>query len=94
MKISIEKLRVAADRGLSYIAEKYGTEIELDHDYYWSLPKQAKYDVLKEAKVSEVGSLVEDYQQIEKIVKREHDLVGYDLAYIAAILRALGEELA
>lgn len=93
MKISIEELRIAAQRTLEYVGEKYGDEVELDQDYYWSLPKEAKYDVLKETKVSQVGSLAEDYRQIEKLVTGGHDAVGYDLVYLAAIFRALGEEL-
>ena len=49
--------------------------------------------MLKETKVSQVGSLAEDYRQIEKLVTGGHDAVGYDLVYLAAIFRALGEEL-
>ena len=30
MKISIEELRIAAQRTLEYVGEKYGDEVELD----------------------------------------------------------------
>jgi hypothetical protein len=93
MKISLKTVRSAFLTAMDYVEKRYGPDVELDVDYYWSIPKEAKYDTRQVPTHSDMGSLVHDYSEVEKLAKGEHDIVGYDLVYIGTLLQALGEEL-
>lgn len=63
----------------------------LDKDLYWSIPDEKLYDIYKEPVDLTMGSLVEDWEFLQKILRNERDVVGCDFNKISNILRLIAQ---
>ena len=93
MKIHVKDLRTVTQRAFDTVEERYGGVIELNEDLYWSIPRDARYNVDIQPGKLDIGSLAEDYDEIRKVLTGEHDVIRYDLAYLGSTLVALGEAI-
>lgn len=95
MKLSLADLRALTQKLLDYLEEQGHKTLELPQEYYWHIPKEAKYDqpVAPASEVLSLGQLSFDWENLQSLLEEKHDPVGYDLVWLAAILRALGETI-
>ena len=91
MQISLVSLRNAVEKTLDHLEESGLTHIDVDEDYYWNIVKEQIYDPYKEPTDLNIGQLSDDIEAVEKIASGKHDPIGYDLVWIAAIMRYIGE---
>lgn len=88
MAINIEELKQITLRVLSEIQSCRGNEIELVEDYYWDIPRAARYNPYEEPKQLSLGQLSFDEEEVKRLLRTD-DAVAYDLKRIAAIFYAL-----
>jgi len=95
MKVNINLLRSSIDTLLKQVQEMRGDEIEIDADLYWFVQKESLHDPSSEP-VAEpggltLGSLDDDWQQIQGVASGEKEGFGYMLVWASSLLRALGD---
>lgn len=60
MQVTVNELRVITDRLLAHLESAGAAEIELEADYYWSIPPEERYDVTKDPGPPTMGQLSDD----------------------------------
>jgi hypothetical protein len=68
--------------------------INLEVDYYWNIPQHQIYDPYQKPVELDLGQLSDDWNELRKILKTQKEPLGYHLVWLAAILRAVGENIA
>lgn len=66
--------------------------VELNEDLYWNILDEELYDPYETPMDFTMGSLSEDWLFLQRIVKKERDMIDYDLYKLASILRFLGKK--
>jgi hypothetical protein len=95
MRIDLRDVREIVIRLLHHIIEERGlTEIDLDSPFYWVVPENKKYNMDERPSAPDVGSLVDDWQFVEAILRDKSSPVAYSLAEIAPLLAFIGETAA
>jgi hypothetical protein len=92
MDVKVSQLRAATERLLAHLESKRDS-VQLDVDYYWSIPAQQRYDPYAEPREFTMGQLSDDWMEVEKIAKGEAEPIGYALTWLATILSAVGEKV-
>ncbi len=92
MRITTAELRTAIGRILDHFESRGITEFRIDHDFYWDVPKDARYDSYGEPTELTVGQLSDDIRHVFAIVSRQEDPIGYSLVWLASVLRVIGED--
>jgi hypothetical protein len=90
MKIQVDTVRQAVNLLLDLVIEMQGNSVEIPNDFYWFIPSDCLHETVKPERLT-LGSLKDDWQEIEKVVEDPDDSVEYALVWCAAILRALGD---
>jgi hypothetical protein len=90
MKIQVDTVRQAVNLLLDLVIEMQGNSVEIPNDLYWFIPNECLHETEKPDRLT-LGSLKDDWQEIEKVVEDPDDAVEYALVWCAAILRALGD---
>ncbi|CAG0978663.1 hypothetical protein ANRL4_01731 [Anaerolineae bacterium] len=95
MKLPLTDLRVLSQKLLDYLEAQGHETLDLSQEYYWHIPKEAKYDqpVPPSPEVLSLGQLSFDWENLHSLLEGKNDPIGYDLVWLAAILRALGESI-
>lgn len=62
----------------------------LEKDLYWNIPDEELYNVYKEPTDLTMGSLVEDWEFLQKVLRKEREVIGYDFNKISNILKSIG----
>lgn len=95
MNLSLVDLRTLTQKLLDYLEEQGHESLDLPQEYYWHIPKEAKYDqpVAPASEDLSLGQLSFDWENLRSLLEGKNDPVGYDLVWLAAILRALGETI-
>ena len=91
MKVDIVELRRAASRLFDHIEEAGIHSFDLEHDHYWVVPRESRYNVYEQPKQLEVGQLTEDLESLRSLNDPAEPLVAYAMVWLAAILREIGE---
>ncbi len=92
MKISTDELRQLALMILAHVDDTNSSQpIEIEDDFYWDVPSEARYDAYVEPKTHTVGQLSDDWHELQRMLQAERPPVGYALVWLAAILRRIGE---
>lgn len=65
---------------------------EFGDDLYWNIPDKDLYNPYKEPTELTMGSLIEDWEFLQKVLKRERKIIDYDLYKLASILKLLGKK--
>ena len=90
MRIDIIVLKKAIQKIFDHLKEMDIKMIEIDKDLYWNIPEEEKYNVHKEPKDLDIGSLSDDLQKTILISEGNKDPTSYDLVCMASLLRAVG----
>jgi len=95
MNIDTKQLRDVFDRILCYIEKEGNRHIDLTTDYYWHIPKASLYDPYKqpEPETLTLGQLTFDWDSLTRILDRRDEPTEYALIWLAAIIRAIGDQL-
>jgi hypothetical protein len=90
-EIPLARLREAAELLLAH-AERAGGSVTLDHELFWELTPQQRYDLAREPAEHTVGRLSESWAQLAAMTDDPDRVVGYGLVWLADVLRALGHQ--
>ena len=64
--------------------------INLDHDFYWNIGSDERLDLTKDPKIM-VGSLYDDFQSLQLLLKRKHAASVVDLERLGNLLIYMNE---
>jgi hypothetical protein len=92
MKIDIELLKNAIVKILDAQKELYGPTIETENDLYWFIQHEELYNPIVSPKDLTLGSLEDDWQHMESLMKEGNDPFGYMAVWAAMLLRVVGEQ--
>jgi hypothetical protein len=92
MTITVADLRRITQVLLAEVASK-GLAVEIDSDFYWDVPSEARYDNYNEPTSLVVGQLTENWDELRRILSGDSEPLPYALVWLAAILRRVGEQL-
>jgi hypothetical protein len=66
--------------------------VPLPHDYYWSIPKEALYNPYSQPSELTLGQLSDDLEELKRIDNGKAEPLSFALVWLAAVIRAIGEE--
>jgi hypothetical protein len=93
MQIEIAKLNSVTNLLFDHLKELGIDTIEIDNDFYWNIPKSQLYDPYNEPKELDLGQLSDDWNDLQKVISGNMDVVSYNFIDLAAILKAIGEKV-
>ncbi|MBP2618380.1 hypothetical protein [Chryseobacterium jejuense] len=64
-----------------------------DNDLYWNIIDEELYDPYKDPTELTMGSLVEDWEFLQKVLDGKREMIDYDLYKLASLLRFLGKSM-
>ena len=93
MNVTVRELRILFDKLMNKMEAENGIQsLEIDIDYYWIVSSGEWTNF--EADVSlDVGSLIDDWESLQKVVSEEHIPTYVDFDRLASILRAVSETI-
>lgn len=89
----MKELRETSQLLLDHLEKLGATEIEIDADYYWHVPRSQLYDPTIQIVEPDLGQLTEDWARLEAIRRGDMPPVGPGLEWLSAIFRAVGEHV-
>lgn len=92
MDVQISDLRALAEQLLKHLQETKRGVISIDHDYYWVIPEEQRYEPHEEPKEFTLGQLSDDYRELMRVRNGEAEPIGYALVWLSSLLRAVGEK--
>jgi hypothetical protein len=78
---------------LQHVEDVHGSSIELDGDYFWSVPPSALFDAYNHPNELTVGQLSECLENLGSIAAEPERATSYALVWLADVLRAAGYTL-
>jgi hypothetical protein len=93
MKIKISELRAAANRLFDHLERSGHAELEVDRDFYWSIPDEKLYSVYEEPSGFTVGQLSDDWKELQRISSGQRQPIGYALVWLSSVLRFVGTKI-
>lgn len=91
--LAVETLRQVVNRALDHVRDVKSDQVELEKDYFWSIPTEELYDVYSRPENLTVGQVTESWENLRSLLARGDAVPGYALVWIADVLRALGNQL-
>lgn len=92
-KFTTKELREVFDVLIGHVEERYGSTIEVDADYFWSIPSDEIYDVYDQPTDLTISQLTESLDNIRRVTADPEHAISYALVWLADILRATGHKL-
>ena len=90
LTISVDEIRAALSRVLDAIERDHGSELILNHDYYWALPVEASFDMDDPDPTLTAGQLSDDIAAIRELANPPEVLAAWhELAHVLGVLRAV-----
>lgn len=65
-------------------------KFSLEKDLYWNIPDDKLYNVYQEPENLTIGNLVEDWEFLQKILRKEREVLWYDFYKVSTILNSIG----
>src|SRR6476659_5202373 len=93
MEVDFNELQQITETLLTHLRSSNLDSVELGVDFYWNMPKAAKYDPYYEPTSLTVGQLSDDWAELQRILSGEREPLAHHLVWLAAILRAVGEKV-
>ena len=93
MKVRVSELRRAANVLFDHLERLGHAEIEVDSDYYWSIPNEKLYSVYEDPSDFTVGQLSEDLENVKAIVAGTKVPIAYGLVWLSTLLRFIGSKI-
>jgi len=88
--VSIEALRSSVELLLGRIEADHGSTIEIDRDFFWSIPDAALYDVYSQPTSFTIGQVSESVESINMMLEHPEFATTRGLVWVSDVLRALG----
>lgn len=92
MHINISDLRLLSEQLLSHLEGKGRSSVEISNDYYWSIPKERRYDPSLDPGDFTLGQLTDDWNELQRILEGKSEPFSYALVWLSSIFQAIGEE--
>ncbi len=92
MNVDFRELRTIVTLLLD-AAEQNGIKVESQHDYYWDVPAENRYDPYTQPTQLTIGQLNDDWNELQRIGRGETPALPYALVWLASVLRCMGEEI-
>lgn len=91
--VSLETLRQVFNEALDNLEERVGHTVELDEDFFWSIPREALYDpyATPDPEQLTLGQLTSSWDSLKRMHANGDHMNEYTLVWIAEILQALGQ---
>jgi len=93
MEIKISELELVTEKLFSHLRELSIENVHLSEDYYWDISKEQLYDPVREPSTFSLGQLSEDWNELVELIHGHGEPLAYDLTRLAAILRAVGQNV-
>ncbi|MEU3567535.1 hypothetical protein AB0E96_03750 [Kitasatospora sp. NPDC036755] len=94
LHVPLDELRRSFDALIRHVeSTTTGGGVVLDKDYFWSIPSDEMYDVMKNPETLTIGQLTESWQHLRDLPADEDRALGYHLVWLADVLRAIGQDL-
>jgi hypothetical protein len=90
LALDLRLMRAALETLLAHVERIAGTRIEVDHDYFWSVPPDELYDMGAPPSELTIGQLSECLDNLRGIAEDPEKAVAYGLVWAAEVLRAVG----
>ncbi|PKW18649.1 hypothetical protein [Saccharopolyspora spinosa] len=92
--VSVEVLRQVLNQALDNLQQQAGETVELDKDYFWSIPPEAAYDIYTQPDPEQltIGQLSESWNNLTQLLSRGEPVPPYALVWISDVLKALGHQ--
>lgn len=87
--ISVDQIRQTLLALLDHLKSTYGNTIELESDYFWSIPDNAKYDVYNKPTELTIGQVSEVCEHLDKLAQPGQDAATYQLRWFAQLFDAI-----
>lgn len=89
--VSVEVLRQVMNRALDNLQAQVGERVELDDDFFWSVPPDLTYEVYTQPEPDQltVGQLSEAWSNLARLNEAVGDVPAYALVWLADVLKAL-----
>ncbi|MDN3606386.1 hypothetical protein [Kaistella yonginensis] len=65
----------------------------IDRDLYWNIPENELYKVYENPSNLTIGSIVEDWEYLEKIISEKREIIDYDLHKLSIILKFISNKI-
>jgi hypothetical protein len=93
MKVTVRELRILFEKLLNKMEEQNGIQsLEIDIDYYWVVSSCEWTNFESEVSLN-VGSLIDDWESLQKVISEENIATYVDFDRLASILRAVSETI-
>lgn len=89
--ISLDQIRHTLLAVLDHVKATYGDTIELESDYFWSIPDKARYDVYNKPELT-VGQVSEVNEHLAKLAQPGQDVATFQLRWFAQLFDAIAHE--
>ena len=90
--IAVAEVRTALALLLDEVEQRFGPEIDLAADHYWSLDAAKSFDLDAEPQVG-AGQLTDDVESVREMLARDLDeeviIVWHDLDHLVGLLRRI-----
>lgn len=93
MKVSVAELREAANLLFDHLERSGHAEIEVDADYYWSVPTEQLYSSYTEPTGLTLGQLSDDQRELTRIRIGAQPPLAYALVWLSSLLRFVGARI-
>jgi hypothetical protein len=93
MIIKISELRIVTEKIFQYLEENHEGDLHLENDFYWEIPEAHLYNVNLEPENFSIGQLSDDWGDLQMILNERVEPISYNLVDLAAIFKAIGQEL-
>lgn len=93
MRIPVADLRKVADRLFDHMNSIGISEVDIQSDFYWAIPKQERRDVYKDPTGLTTGQLSDDWHELQMILSGESEPIAFAFVWLSALLREVGEEV-
>lgn len=91
MKIALDELLAVMRILDEHLQHTQAAEIDIEDDYYWSVPPSSRYDPSVQPSSLSLGQLSDDWFELRKLLDKKRQPNKIDLVWLASLLRRLGE---
>ena len=89
MRIQSSEVRLWFEAIMSHYESTHGGSIELDDDYFWDIPAEARYQIENRPSEITIGQLSENVELLRRSAALG-DEMSYDFVWLAGLLAYLG----
>lgn len=90
LTIQVHDLRRVAALLFDYVESVQGGEVRVKHDYFWSVPSDALYDLTAPPKDLTIGQISDCLSNLEGFLEEPEAVMSYGFIWLAEVLRAVG----